>query len=208
MLSARYEVRDLDVERGRLAIRRDVDDLGHIEEVKTYKHRDVPIGGEILQLLASAADGRDDDAWLVPDEHGNVWTTARWRKVWSTILIRTGITDFDTYELRHTAASLAIAAGADVKTVQVMLGHSSATTTLDVYRHLWEEARHPARRDGRAHDEGAGAPGDRERVAGGIEGGAPAGAVQGDWFAEGGLAYVNSPLELQSVYEQNRLVSI
>lgn len=77
---------------------------------------------------------------------------------------------------------------------------------MDVYRHLWEEARHPARRDGRAHDEGAGASGGRGRVAEGIGGGAPAGAVQGDWFTEGGLAYVNSPLEFQSVYEQNRLV--
>ena len=133
------KVRDLDVARGRLAIRRDVDDLGHIGDVKTYKHRDVPIGGEVLQLLAAAADGRDDDAWLVPDEHGRVWTTARWRKIWATILIHTGIGDLDTYELRHTAASLAIAAGADVKTVQLMLGHSSATTTLDVYGHLWEE---------------------------------------------------------------------
>ena len=133
------KVRDLDVARGRLAIRRDVDDLGLIGDVKTYKHRDVPIGGEVLQLLASAADGRDYDAWLVPDEHGKVWTTARWRKVWSTILIHTGFGDLDTYELRHTAASLAIAAGADVKTVQLMLGHSSATTTLDVYGRLWEK---------------------------------------------------------------------
>ncbi|BFM31926.1 hypothetical protein KPHES18084_01680 [Corynebacterium ulcerans] len=45
----------------------------------------------------------------------------------------------DTYELRHTAASIAIAAGADVKTVQLMLGHSSAAMTLDIYAHLWEE---------------------------------------------------------------------
>lgn len=133
------KVRDLDVVRGRLAIRRDVDDLGHIGDVKTYKHRDVPIGGLVLDLLAAAANGHDDDAWLVPDEHGKVWTTARWRKIWATILIHTGIGDLDTYELRHTAASLAIAAGADVKTVQLMLGHSSATTTLDVYGHLWEE---------------------------------------------------------------------
>lgn len=132
-------MRDLDVARGRLAIRRDVDDLGRVGDVKTYKHRDVPIGGEVLQLLASAADGRNDDAWLVPDEYGHVWTTARWRKIWATILIHTGINGLDTYELRHTAASLAIAAGADVKTVQLMLGHSSATTTLDVYGHLWEE---------------------------------------------------------------------
>ena len=38
--------------------------------------------------------------------------------------------------LRHTAASLAIAAGANVKVVQTMLGHRSATMTLDLYGHL------------------------------------------------------------------------
>jgi integrase len=40
--------------------------------------------------------------------------------------------------LRHTAASLAIAAGADVKVVQQMLGHKSATMTLDLYGHLFD----------------------------------------------------------------------
>ncbi len=42
-------------------------------------------------------------------------------------------------KLRHTAASLAIASGADVKFVQQMLGHSSATMTLDTYGHLFED---------------------------------------------------------------------
>jgi integrase len=41
------------------------------------------------------------------------------------------------HELRHTAASLAIAAGADIKVVQQMLGHKSATMTLDQYGHLF-----------------------------------------------------------------------
>jgi integrase len=41
--------------------------------------------------------------------------------------------------LRHTAASLAIAAGADVKVVQLMLGHKSAAMTLDIYGHLWPD---------------------------------------------------------------------
>jgi Phage integrase family len=44
------------------------------------------------------------------------------------------------HRLRHTAASLAIASGADVKAVQQMLGHASATMTLDTYGHLFEDS--------------------------------------------------------------------
>jgi integrase len=36
------------------------------------------------------------------------------------------------YDLRHTAASLAISAGANVKAVQRMLGHAKASMTLGV----------------------------------------------------------------------------
>ena len=41
------------------------------------------------------------------------------------------------HDLRHTAASLAVAAGANVKAVQRMLGHASAAMTLDVYAGLF-----------------------------------------------------------------------
>jgi site-specific recombinase XerD len=40
--------------------------------------------------------------------------------------------------LRHTVASLAIHAGANVKVVQRMLGHASAAMTLDTYADLFE----------------------------------------------------------------------
>jgi hypothetical protein len=50
-----------------------------------------------------------------------------------------GVPDLHPHQLRHTAASLAIASGADVKVVQQMLGHSSATMTLDTYGHLFED---------------------------------------------------------------------
>ena len=43
------------------------------------------------------------------------------------------------HDLRHTAASLAVSAGANVKAVQRMLGHSTATQTLDRYAHLFTE---------------------------------------------------------------------
>ncbi len=43
------------------------------------------------------------------------------------------------HDLRDTAASLAISAGASIKAIQRMLGHASASMTLDVYASLFEE---------------------------------------------------------------------
>jgi integrase len=45
-------------------------------------------------------------------------------------------TDFRLYDLRHMAATLALAAGVQPKVVSEMLGHASAALTLDVYSHL------------------------------------------------------------------------
>lgn len=43
------------------------------------------------------------------------------------------------HDLRHTAASLAASAGANVKAVQRMLGHASAAMTLDVHADLFDD---------------------------------------------------------------------
>jgi integrase len=45
--------------------------------------------------------------------------------------------DLRVHDLRHTAASLAIRENASVKIVQAMLGHRSATQTLDRHGHLY-----------------------------------------------------------------------
>ena len=50
------------------------------------------------------------------------------------------------HDLRHTAASLWLAAGADPKVVQRVLGHATAAMTMDLYGHLvdaslWQAAR-------------------------------------------------------------------
>ena len=47
---------------------------------------------------------------------------------------------FTFHDLRHYLASLLIASGADIKTVQARMRHASATTTLDTYGHLWPDA--------------------------------------------------------------------
>jgi integrase len=42
------------------------------------------------------------------------------------------------HDLRHTAASLAVSAGANVKALQRMLGHAKASMTLDVCADLFD----------------------------------------------------------------------
>jgi integrase len=60
-------------------------------------------------------------------------------RVWRPAVADLGLGDLVPHDLRRTAASLAISAGASVKAVQRMLGHSSAQITLDRYTHLFED---------------------------------------------------------------------
>ena len=46
---------------------------------------------------------------------------------------------FRIHDLRHYFASLLIAHGLDIKTVQARLRHASAKTTLDTYGHMWPD---------------------------------------------------------------------
>lgn len=62
-------------------------------------------------------------------------------KVLSRLTLAPGAADFDAltlHDLRHTAASLAISAGASVKAVQRLLGHESAVLTMNTYAGLFD----------------------------------------------------------------------
>ncbi|GAA6333100.1 hypothetical protein I0600191H4_00720 [Collinsella sp. i06-0019-1H4] len=63
--------------------------------------------------------------------HQNLW--------WENLHAGKGYQGLTVHELRHTVASLLVAEGLDVKTVQTQLGHKSASTTLNIYAHAFEE---------------------------------------------------------------------
>ena len=52
---------------------------------------------------------------------------------------RSGYKGYNLHELRHTQATLLIGRGADIKTVQNRLGHSSASLTMNIYAHAIEQ---------------------------------------------------------------------
>ena len=56
-----------------------------------------------------------------------------------------GRPELRVHDLRHTAASVWLASGADPKVVQRVLGHATAAMTMDLYGHmidrnLWDAA--------------------------------------------------------------------
>ncbi len=57
-------------------------------------------------------------------------------RIWYPACIEADVAPLRIHDPRHTCASLAIAAGADVLVLQRMLGHPSAAMTLDRYGHL------------------------------------------------------------------------
>lgn len=66
---------------------------------------------------------------------------ASWSHVWAPAVKSAGLPEgFGLHGLRHYFATLLIHAGASVKTVQLALGHSSPTVTLNTYTHDWPEA--------------------------------------------------------------------
>ncbi len=77
------------------------------------------------------------DGLVFPAPEGGFLRLENFRKrVWTPATAAAGVAPLRVHDLRHTCASLAIAAGADVKVLQRMLGHASASLTLDRYGHM------------------------------------------------------------------------
>jgi len=58
------------------------------------------------------------------------------RRHFKPILKRAGLPDIRLYDIRHTCATLLLAAGENPKVVSERLGHASIVLTLDVYSHV------------------------------------------------------------------------
>ena len=112
---------------------------------KTWERRSVPFPAVLADELAALMVGKARDALVFTDMRGGVLRNSNWRaRVFEPAVEKCQKAD-DTFptitphDLRHTAASLAVSAGANVKAVQRMLGHAKASMTLDVYADLFDE---------------------------------------------------------------------
>lgn len=98
----------------------------------------------VTDALAKTAEGKGRDDLLWPSRSGGYLRPPSSHESWlpgAVARCQRADSEFPritAHTLRHTAASLAIHAGANPKVVQRMLGHASAAMTLDVYADLFE----------------------------------------------------------------------
>jgi integrase len=109
---------------------------------KSGKRRTVPIPEFLCPELDTLTAHRQDSELLFRTRRGQSLRANNWRlREFNPAVTAAGlvIPGFTPHKLRHTAASLAIAAGADIKVLQTMLGHKDASMTLDIYGHLFPD---------------------------------------------------------------------
>ena len=141
--AAALRVGRVDLERRRLSIYEATSEVGGkviFGTPKTHKLRVVPFPAFLASPLTELIAGRGPDELLFTAPGGGVLRNTNFRsRVFEHAKADLGLSALRIHDLRHTAASLAVAAGANVKVVQRMLGHASAAMTLDVYTGLFAE---------------------------------------------------------------------
>lgn len=131
-------------------------------DTKTHKARTIVVPDFIAELIDERVRNTGIDDLIFPAANGSPLRNGNARRDWfddavlatfpPKVMPKPGEVDENgrkvtpkpsvavtPHDLRHTAASLAISAGANIKAVQRMLGHATASMTLDLYGHLYED---------------------------------------------------------------------
>ena len=103
--------------------------------------RTVTMPAGVAEMLAKhmASEVVQRSGLVFPTIQGQPMRRSNFRKLWGRALATAGLTDLHFHELRHTAAALAIGAGAHPLAIKERLGHSSITVTMDTYGHRFPD---------------------------------------------------------------------
>lgn len=115
----------------------------HLGTPKSHESRTVPLPEFLIPLLAQECEGKTRESLVFGDGHNHLKQPSFGDGWLETAVKRCQEVDADfprvtAHDLRHTAASLAVSAGANVKALQKMLGHAQASMTLDTYADLFD----------------------------------------------------------------------
>lgn len=143
---AGLQVRDVDFTAQRIQIVRNavlVDGTIVVGTPKTGERRTITAPCFVFDMIKKRCQRKLPTAWIFSDTAeplkrpgGGKWFDSAVDKCMKAGVVSQRVT---LHDLRHTAASLMVASGANVKVVQRQLGHASAAMTLDTYASLFDD---------------------------------------------------------------------
>lgn len=140
---AALKVGMVDQVRRRLRIEESVTEVNGTlvwSDPKDHQRRTVPWPKFLDDDIRAAMKGKGAEDMLFPAPGGGALRVRNMRRDWFDAAAKeAAVEGLTPHELRHTAASLAVSAGASVLALQRMLGHDKPSTTLDVYSDLFDE---------------------------------------------------------------------
>ena len=98
----------------------------------------------MLRRLERSMASRGAAGHVFTDPRGRPLRPGHVTNTFRTQVTSSGLPPVRLHDLRHGAATLALAAGVDLKTVHDMLGHSTIVTTADIYTSVLPQIRRPA----------------------------------------------------------------
>lgn len=103
-----------------------------IERTKSGKVRYVPFGDSLFVLLKTAAK---TSIYVVPSIKGGHLTANSFRKQYDKFFETIDVRKLSPHKCRHTYATYLIRGGADLRSIQSILGHQSVGVT-EIYTHI------------------------------------------------------------------------
>jgi site-specific recombinase XerD len=100
---------------------------------KDYEARHIPMTPRLKEVLLSLP--RQNNGFVFTNASGDILNGIVLGRTFRVLLRSSGIKNASIHTLRHTFASHLVMSGADLYTVQKLLGHSSIKTT-EIYAHL------------------------------------------------------------------------
>ncbi|MDS1116021.1 tyrosine-type recombinase/integrase [Gordonia westfalica] len=137
-------VSDVDLGRRRISVRRSMTQVGGKLVTGKPKSRagirSVPLPDSLVGVLAARIEGRVRTEAAITSPKGARLSRENWVRAvrWREQVTALGYPTLRVHDLRHTYASLARAAGADLRLLQVAMGHSSITVTAHTYADLFD----------------------------------------------------------------------
>lgn len=112
-----------------------------IGDMKSHRARLIPVPKALEAWIRQRVEEAGAADPLFPSPGGGHWTRGNFarRANWSVARARAGLPTVRIHDLRHTAATTMLAAGADVLSVSRVLGHSTPTLTLSLYGHVVDQ---------------------------------------------------------------------